>query len=113
MTPEGEIKKSIMAYLRSLPLCYPRLIVVKGLRGRTNPSKGIFDIVVTYRGRSLSVEVKTPSGTLSLEQSDYLLNVRAAGGFAIVARSVEDVRVAIEKIDYCCKNDIVIVDRTS
>ena len=42
----------------------------------------------------VAVEVKTERGTLTQEQRDYLRTVEAAGGVAVVARSMPD----IEKI---------------
>jgi len=42
--------------------------------------------------RFLSIEVKTPIGRLSPEQSTWQAAVQKAGGIAVVARSVEDVR---------------------
>ena len=42
--------------------------------------------------RFLSIEVKTPIGRLSPEQSTWQAAVQKAGGIAVVARSVDDVR---------------------
>jgi hypothetical protein len=42
--------------------------------------------------RFVSIEVKTPSGRLSPEQETWQGVVQKAGGIAVVARSVEDVR---------------------
>jgi hypothetical protein len=42
--------------------------------------------------RFISVEVKTPSGRLSPEQETWQAAVQKAGGIAVVARSVDDVR---------------------
>jgi hypothetical protein len=42
--------------------------------------------------RFVSIEVKTPSGRLSPEQETWQAAVQKAGGIAVVARSVEDVR---------------------
>ena len=42
--------------------------------------------------RFLSVEVKTPAGRVSPEQETWRQAVQKAGGIAVVARSVEDVR---------------------
>jgi hypothetical protein len=42
--------------------------------------------------RFLSVEVKTPTGRLSPEQETWRQAVLKAGGIAVVARSVDDVR---------------------
>jgi hypothetical protein len=38
------------------------------------------------------VEVKTPKGAVRPEQVTWADNVRKAGGIAVIARSVEDVR---------------------
>lgn len=45
--------------------------------------------------RFLSVEVKTPTGRLSPEQETWRAAVLKAGGIAVVARSVEDVRFLV------------------
>ena len=42
--------------------------------------------------RFVSIEVKTPSGRLSPEQETWQAAVQKAGGIAVVARSVDDVR---------------------
>jgi hypothetical protein len=45
--------------------------------------------------RFLSIEVKTPTGRLSHEQATWRAAVLKAGGIAVVARSVEDVRFLV------------------
>ena len=40
----------------------------------------------------VSVEVKTPKGTVRPEQQVWADNVRKAGGIAVIARSVDDVK---------------------
>jgi len=42
--------------------------------------------------RFVSIEVKTPTGRLSPEQSTWQAAVQKAGGIAVVARSVDDVK---------------------
>ncbi len=42
--------------------------------------------------RFVSIEVKTPSGRLSPEQETWQAAVQKAGGIAVVARSVDDIR---------------------
>lgn len=42
--------------------------------------------------RFVSIEVKTPSGRLSPEQETWQAAVQKAGGIAVVARSVDDVK---------------------
>jgi hypothetical protein len=46
-------------------------------------------------GRTLACEVKKPSGKTSPEQEAFLKCVRANGGVALVARSVDDVMEAL------------------
>lgn len=53
--------------------------------------KGVADILGCYQGRMIAIEVKTPRGVVKPEQEAFLKNVRAEGGIAFVARSVEDV----------------------
>lgn len=50
------------------------------------------DMVGTTVAQFVSVEVKTPKGTVRPEQTVWADNVRKAGGIAVIARSVEDVR---------------------
>lgn len=45
-----------------------------------------------------SVEVKTKSGRLKKEQHNFHCAVRSAGGFSLVARSVEEVRQFLSRI---------------
>lgn len=49
------------------------------------------DMVGQKFARFLSVEVKTPSGRIRHEQYVWQNNVNAAGGVAVIARSVDDV----------------------
>lgn len=55
---------------------------------------GISDILGYHRptGRFVAVEIKTNSDTLTDAQTAFLDQVRHAGGFAVEARSVEQVR---------------------
>lgn len=43
-------------------------------------------------GRAVYIEVKTPTGTASQNQKNFLRRMREAGALAGVARSVEDAR---------------------
>ena len=52
---------------------------------------GVSDILGVLRGRFIAIEVKTPTGRLSKSQAKFLDEVKANGGLALVARSVEDV----------------------
>lgn len=72
----------------------------KGFR-RFAGLRGVSDIIgiCSVAGRGgvmLAVEVKTPAGRLSPEQSAFLEEIRARGGVAVVVRSVAELEAAIE-----------------
>lgn len=59
---------------------------------------GSSDLVgITPQGRFLAVEVKTPTGHVSKQQTAFIDGVRAAGGIAGIARSVQDAIDLIER----------------
>jgi len=66
---------------------------------RFSGRKGISDIlgIVPPTGRLIAVECKSGKGKLTPEQREFLADVTAAGGLAIVARSVDDVVKAMER----------------
>lgn len=56
--------------------------------------KSSLDFVVCYRGRYIEIETKRPGVTRpTVRQGEIIKAVRAAGGIAIVADSVEYVRM--------------------
>ena len=63
-------------------------------KGRMLPfglCRGSSDIIgLCPRGRFLAVEVKTPTGRATKEQLNFIAQVKAKGGIAGIARSVED-----------------------
>jgi Holliday junction resolvase len=92
MTAESDLKRSIMAYLNALPFCYARVIQVSGVRGRTSPTKGVFDIVGVWRGLAFAIEVKVKGNGLEDSQKDFLVGWAArGGGIALVAYSLDQV----------------------
>lgn len=50
------------------------------------------DMVGRHIAQFMSIEVKAPKGVVRPEQLTWAENVRKAGGIAVIARSVEDVR---------------------
>lgn len=59
---------------------------------------GSSDLIgICPQGRFLAVEVKTPTGRVSEAQQRFIDAVRAAGGLAGVARSVEDALAIIDQ----------------
>lgn len=60
---------------------------------------GCPDILACYRGHFLAIEVKTPHGTVRPNQRYQLDKIDDAGGQAIVARSIDPVKLALDRID--------------
>jgi hypothetical protein len=63
--------------------------------------RGAPDILMTYRGRGVAIEVKRPDGRLSNDQKEWLSVFQKPpnNGAVIVARSVDDVERAIRELD--------------
>lgn len=60
---------------------------------------GVSDVLgVLPRGRFLACELKSRRGTLRPSQEAFLARVEAAGGLAVVARSLDEVRRAVDPI---------------
>jgi hypothetical protein len=63
--------------------------------------KGSSDILgLLPGGRFLAVECKAPDGRLSPEQRQFLADIKALGGMAIVARSYRDIEAALREAGY-------------
>jgi len=93
---ESFIQRKILDYLDTLA---PDGYFVKISQGRFTSTKGVADILGTYLGRSVAIEVKTATGKTSKFQDAYLARFNKAGGYGIVARDVETVKDLISKID--------------
>ena len=86
---EQGIQSKIIAYLKSRNIYYVKTIVCS--------KAGTPDIIACDKGRFIAVEVKAEKGTLTPLQARTLDEIQNAGGRAIVARSVEDVRKWMEE----------------
>lgn len=93
LTPEGQIKKDIDAYLDSVPGLF-HYRAPGGAYGRP----GIPDIIICYKGRFVGMEVKTPEGRVSGFQKTVGAEIEGCGGVWVVVRSVEDAMDAIEAL---------------
>lgn len=87
---EKDIVKAIMDYLRTVPRCFA-FKVHGGMYG----TAGIPDIIACVDGRYFAFEVKTPAGRATALQDATIRKILAAGGTALVVRSVDEVRTAI------------------
>jgi hypothetical protein len=92
MTPESRIladclntlrKLGIFHWRNSVGVCHirPGQIVSFGLKGSAD-IEGVLS-----GGRFMAVEVKSPGGSLSPEQREFLNRVRGLGGLALVVKS--------------------------
>ena len=55
------------------------------------------DIIGIVAGRFIGLECKTADGTVSDEQRNFMADIRAAGGYAAVVRSMSDALEAIQE----------------
>lgn len=89
---ESDIVKAIMHYLRTLPLCF-----CWKEHGGMYGTAGIPDIIACINGDFYGFEVKTPVGKPTELQKAAIRKIEAAGGVAVVVRSVEDVQVVLRE----------------
>lgn len=59
---------------------------------RQGVKAGVADLVIMHDGRTFFLELKTPAGRLSKEQTEFCVQALKAGGFYAVARSLEQVQ---------------------
>jgi hypothetical protein len=59
---------------------------------------GVSDIICCHWGRFIALEVKTKTGSLSVNQKLFIGDVKASGGFAFTVRSIEEVQLAFEQV---------------
>ena len=88
---ESDIVRAILQYLKSVPRCF-----TWKEHGGMYGTAGIPDIICCHNGRFYAFEVKTQTGRPTALQEVTIRKIRAAGGTALVVRSVEEVRAVIE-----------------
>jgi hypothetical protein len=110
---ECDILRQIMFFLGRLEV----LGILKAWRQNTGMAKyenkdgkerrvkfgipGMSDVGGYFRGgRALYIEVKREDGKLTQNQLNFLQNAHDMGCFAVVARSIDDVKFALEKEGY-------------
>ncbi|MDY6291103.1 MAG: VRR-NUC domain-containing protein [Succiniclasticum sp.] len=88
---EREIVKAIMAYLKTVPECF-----CWKEHGGMFGTAGIPDIIACIDGHFYGFEVKTETGKPTKLQEAVIRKINAAGGTALVVRSVDEVRAVVE-----------------
>ena len=93
MKSEAQAQAEILNDLRQLgPTCWV-------IKAAVCNERGVPDILCCYRGRFVGLEVKTAKGRISGPQRVQNERIGAAGGRAVVVRSIADVRVVLKHID--------------
>ena len=87
---EKDIVAAIMRLLKRTPRCF-----AWKEHGGMYGSAGIPDVICCVDGRFFAFEVKTASGKATPLQQATVRKILAAGGTALVARSVDEVRDAL------------------
>ena len=87
---ELDIVKAIMKYLKTVPGCF-----CWKEHGGMYGTAGIPDIIACINGRFFGFEVKTEDGNPTKLQDAAIRKNIAAGGTALVVRSVDEVRTVI------------------
>ncbi|MCM1530391.1 MAG: VRR-NUC domain-containing protein [Alistipes sp.] len=88
---ESDIVRAILKYLKSVPHCF-----CWKEHGGMYGTAGIPDIIACIDGRFYGFEVKTETGKTTALQEATIRKIRAAGGIAVVVRSVDEVRRILE-----------------
>ncbi len=88
---EADIVRAILRYLKSVSGCF-----AWKEHGGMYGTSGIPDVICCYDGRFYGFEVKTDVGQPTKLQEATIRKIRAAGGTALVVRSVDEVRAIIE-----------------
>lgn len=97
---ESDIQRACLDLLRlvgALPIRVNSAgVKVEGRFFRANSEPGCSDIIACLPdGRFLACEVKRPGGKVTALQRSFLDRVTAAGGLALVVRSLDELRAAL------------------
>lgn len=60
---------------------------------------GIPDILACYKGMFIAIEAKSTRGSVRKAQCDAISAIISSGGYAIVARTADDVRALLDACD--------------
>ena len=91
---ESDIVKAIMKYLKSVPQCF-----CWKEHGGMYGTAGIPDIIACINGHFCGFEVKTDVGNPTKLQEATIRKILAAGGTAVVVRSVDEVKAVVNGIN--------------
>lgn len=92
---EQDIQRGIIKYLISIGAYVVKIVVAN--------RAGVPDIICCVDGRLVGIEVKKKGGVVSALQKYHIKQINDAGGLALVAYSVDDVKNAIQG-EICSQN---------
>ena len=90
---EADIVRNIIKYLRTVPQCF-----CWKEHGGMYGTAGIPDIIACINGRFYGFEVKNEIGQPTKLQEATIRKILAAGGTAVVVRSVDEVKAVVNGI---------------
>ena len=90
---ETDIVRAILKYLKSIPHCF-----CWKEPGGMYGTAGIPDISACINGHVCGFEVKTDVGKPTKLQESTIRKILAAGGTAVVVRSVDEVKAVVDGI---------------
>ena len=90
---EADIVRNIIKYLRTIPQCF-----CWKEHGGMYGTAGIPDIIACINGHFYGFEVKTEVGKPTKLQEATIRKILAAGGTAVVVRSVDEVKAVVNGI---------------
>lgn len=93
MQPEYRIVQNIKKLIRS------RGGWVVKIHGGPYQDAGTPDLLACYKGRFISIEVKTARGVTRLEQRAAQKAISASGGYALITHLIGEVADVLDEID--------------
>lgn len=73
---------------------------------RFGVKRGCSDFLLWYAGKTFAIELKTPDGTQSVYQRDFMLKFQREGGQYAICRSVVTVRDTLIRWGIKCENPV-------
>ena len=93
-----KLRKAVVAHVRSTGTIIR--VNNKTFFGRNKYNQpGIADIIGVYNGKPIAIEVKSPVGKVSPQQTAWLSQWSDSGGFYCVARSIDHVDQFINQLE--------------
>jgi len=93
---ERDLNRKVSALFKKMA---PDLLAIKKDQGKHSMRAGIFDWILCYKGKAIFIELKVNNNRMTPLQLLFQREARAAGGIAEEARSINDVKKILERVD--------------